>query len=328
MVLTAVMLSGVLSADFGHAAVIEPKVSTAKSLAHYMMGQVYDFLGLTKRAALEYQQAAQYDGSVYLIHLRLGAAFARLNMLDEAEQELKFVGELKEDELQSRYLLALIYATENEHEKAAREYEYILTRFSAADPQNTEIHAYLGQLYFAQRKYDQAIAQFENLLKLEPANTDVMYLLGSLYLEEARTGDAIRILEGSLKLAPDHDGSLNTLAYAYALEEIKLDEALDMIRRALDMKPNNGAYLDTLGWIYFKKGMFEEALASLLEAEKVLKDPVIYDHLGDVYFKQDQVEQAIAYWQKSLSLDPAQEEVDQKIRTAQSLRAQGKTDTP
>jgi hypothetical protein len=54
----------------------EERVSLAKGLAHYAMGQVYDLLGITDRAVLEYGEAVQYDESSYLSHLRLGAAYA------------------------------------------------------------------------------------------------------------------------------------------------------------------------------------------------------------------------------------------------------------
>ncbi|MCK5083063.1 MAG: hypothetical protein KAR31_09180, partial [Candidatus Omnitrophica bacterium] len=63
--------------------VYQDQVSTSKGLAHYAMGQVYDLLGITNRAVLEYEEAIQYDESSYLLHLRLGAGYARLNMLPE-----------------------------------------------------------------------------------------------------------------------------------------------------------------------------------------------------------------------------------------------------
>ena len=155
-ILTVVLLCSV-RAD---ALVFQDQVSTTKGLSHYAMGQVYDLLGMTNRAVLEYEEAIQYDESSYLSHLRLGAGYARLNMLPEAIEQLLLVGKFNSEDLQSHYLLALIYSTRQEYSKAAQEYELILKTFSEAEPQNIQIYNYLGQLYYSQKKYDQAIQKF------------------------------------------------------------------------------------------------------------------------------------------------------------------------
>ena len=183
-ILSIILLVAVfsLSACRAEAFVYQDRIATAKSLAHYAMGQVYDLLGLTNRAVLEYERAAQFDETSFVIRLRLGASYARLGMHNDAIKELRLVQQYNPEDLQSHYLMALIHSTRKEYDKAATEYEFILKTFSKAEPQNVEIYGYLGQLYYSQRKYDQAIEQFEMILSHEPQNADVMYLLGSLYL--------------------------------------------------------------------------------------------------------------------------------------------------
>ena len=67
---------------------------------------------------------------------------------------------------------------------------------------------------------------------------------------------------------------------------------------------DNGAYIDSLGWIYYKKGMFEEARIELEKAKELIgDDPVIYDHLGDVYLKIGSLKEAKDAWEKSLELE-------------------------
>ncbi len=305
--------------------VFQDRITTAKGLAHYAMGQIYDLLGQTKKAVFEYQQAAQFDEANYLIHLRLGADYARLDMLTQAKEELKLVGKYNPDELQSHYLLALIYSTEKDYDSAAREYEHILKTFSDAEPGNIDIYGYLGQLYYSQRKYKQAINQFEKILELEPENPDIMYLLGSLYLEIEDQRKAIELLQQSIALDPEHDGSLNTLGYVYAETDQRLDEAQSLVERALKVSPNNGAYLDSLGWVLYKRGRYEEALETFKEADALLKDPVIYDHMGDTYYKLNKFDEAIEHWKMSLELLPDQKKVLQKIESTQSIQARTNT---
>ena len=320
MVCAAICLLALVCPRSAGAFANEDRVALAKGLAHYVMGYRDDLLGQTNHAVLEYEKAAQFDTGGYLIHLRLGTGYARLNMLPEAINQLQVVHQLNPGDMQSHYLLALIYSNQRQYDDAAREYEIILKTFSKEEPQNLEIYGYLGQLYYSQRKYDQAIEQFEKILAVESSNADVMYMLGSLYLETDQKERAVAILKKSISIDPEHDGSLNTLGYIYAEEGKNLDEAMDLINRALAISPDNGAYLDSLGWGYYKKGVYDKALETLKKADAILKDPVIYDHIGDVCIKLNQAEEAVKYWKLSLELLPEQDSVLQKIESAENKR--------
>ncbi len=301
--------------------VFPERIALSKGLAHYAMGYIYDLLGLTTNAVFEYEKSSQFDETGYLIHLKLGTDYARVDMLEKAVDELNQVVKYHPENLQSRYLLALIYSDQKKYTKAAEEYEHILNKFSKAEPQNMEIYGYLGQLYYSQRKYDKAIKQFESILTIDSKNPDVMYLLGSLYLEVKKYDQAIDVLKKSLEIDPEHDGSLNTLAYLYAEEGKNLDDALNLVNRALAILPNSGAYLDSKGWILYKKGLYQESLEYLLKADTFINDPTVYAHIGEVYFVLGEKSKAIKYWELSLDLQPEQKDIIEKINKAKSTQA-------
>lgn len=301
-----------------HAA-MSPQEDQVKSISSYAIGVIHDLNGDTDSAVTAYEKSAQHKSSA-AAHLRLGADYARLGQLDKAAQELDLL--LKEDpeNVQGRYLLALIFTTRKDYDRAAKEYEKILTSLSAADPQNIEIYGYLAQLYYSQKNYDKAITEFEKVVALNPTeNADVIYLLGSLYLEVKNRDKALELFLRALKVDPQHDETLNSLAYLYAEDGVKLDEALEMVKRAIEIAPNNGAYLDSLGFIYFKKGDYSKAVEYLNKADSLLKDPVIYEHLGDVYLKMGEKESAKKFWKLSLKLLPGQDSVIAKLKSLGSL---------
>jgi len=298
------------------ASALENQDARAKSLTHYALGVMDDLQGLNEQALAQYKKSAEYEEN-YAVYLRLGADYARLGNLEEASTALRRVLDFDSQNVQARYLLAVIYSSQKEYTKAATEYEAILNSVKEADPANIEIYGYLGQLYYAQKEYDKAIKQFETIRSLEPNNADVLYLLGSLYLEVRDHKKAVDLFLKALEADPNHDGCLNSLGYLYADEGTKLDEAEDMIRRALKIDPHNGAYLDSLGWVYYKKGLYEQAISTFEEADSFLKDPVIYEHLGDVYSKLNKKAEAKKYWSLSLDLLPGQEKVLQKIKSLQ-----------
>ncbi len=103
--------------------------------------------------------------------------------LSQATAQLKAVTRLSPQEPQAHYLLALIYSSEHKFDLAASEYEIILKHAAQDDPANTDVYMYLGQLYYAQAKYPQAIEQFLKILDVDPDNTSALYLLGSVYAD-------------------------------------------------------------------------------------------------------------------------------------------------
>jgi len=306
-----ILIAGIAGESLASAELINQE-ERSKSLASYTMGVVYDLQGYTEKAIQEYEKSAQYDNN-YAAHLRLGTDYARLGQLEEARKELQLVLDQDPGNIQARYLLALIYSSSKDFDKAALEYEAILQSFSKAQPENKEIYGYLGQLYYSQRQYDKAIKQFETYLSLDPVNIDVLFLLGSLYLEQGDRKEAQEYFLRCTKVDPDHVDCLNSLGYLYAEQGLHLDKAEAMIQMALKTDPQNGAYLDSMGWIYFKKGEYDKALNYLNQADRFLDDPVIYEHLGDVYFQLDQLEEARKFWSLSLDMKPDQEEIREKI---------------
>jgi TPR repeat protein len=108
--------------------------------------------------------------------------------------------------------------------------------------------------------------------------------------------------------------AMNNLAYILAMQGVSLDEALALAGKAIETDSDNGAYLDTIGWVFFKKERYAEALARLLQAEKLLPDDYeVQNHLGETYLKLNQKEKAIAVWDRALSTveDP---EMEKQIR--------------
>ncbi len=287
----------------------------ALSVSHYLMGLMHDWNGRLQDAITEYEKASQKDPKSATIHLKLGADYARAGKFDEAIEELKKASELDPEDLQPHYLLALVYSTKQDSEKAAGEYETILKHYTKLDPKNVEVYSYLGELYYSQKKYDKAIEQFQHILAIEPKNADITFMLGAIYLDKTDRLKAVEYFKNTLAVDPEHEGGLNSLGYMYAEDNINLDEALGMVQKAVELSPENGAYLDSLGWVYFRKGMNAQALEYLQKASALVKDPVIFEHLGDVCYALNQWTDAENYWKQSLELSPQQDSVKQKLES-------------
>jgi Tfp pilus assembly protein PilF len=288
--------------------------SKVQGLAHYIMAVCDDLNGESAHAISEYQQSIKFNGLEPAPRLKLGAYYLRLEEVQKATVQLKAVTRISPQESQAHYLLALIYSSEHKYDLAAEEYEIILKLAVKGDPANTDVYMYLGQLYYAQEKYPQAIEQFLKIVLLDPANTSALYLLGSAYADSDDHTKAIEAFRKVLQLEPENSEALNSLGYMYAQDSVHLDEAIRMVRKAIEIDPANGAYYDTLGWALYKKGKYSESLVILQKAQTYIEDELLYDHIGDVFKALKQYTLACQYWRKSLDLAPHQILVQQKIK--------------
>ena len=243
--------------------------SKAQGLAHYIMAVCHDLNGESAQAISEYQKSVKFNGLEPAPRLKLGAYYLRLDQISKATAQLKAVTRLSPQDPQAHYLLALIYSSEHKYDLAASEYEIILKNAAQDDPADTDVYMYLGQLYYAQEKYPQAIEQFLKIVQLDPANTSALYLLGSVYADSNDHTKAIEVFRKVLQIEPENSEALNSLGYMYAEDGVHLDEAIRMVRKAIEIDPANGAYYDSLGWALYKKGMYAESLMALQKAADI-----------------------------------------------------------
>jgi len=145
----------------------------------------------------------------------------------------------------------------------------------------------LGSIFETMKEYRRAIEVIEEGLNQDDQNTELIYRLGVLLDKSGEKERAIEQMRRIIEIDPDHADALNYIGYTYAEQGIKLNEAMDLIQKALKIKPNSGYIIDSLGWIFFQKGLYDEAVTSLEKAFSIIPDdPIITEHLGDVYFKK------------------------------------------
>jgi tetratricopeptide (TPR) repeat protein len=61
-----------------------------------------------------------------------------------------------------------------------------------------------GKFYFVSEKYDLAIKEFKEALKIDKDNTEVLYSLGVAYESSNRLADARETYQRTLELDPNH----------------------------------------------------------------------------------------------------------------------------
>ncbi|MGB7219576.1 MAG: tetratricopeptide repeat protein, partial [Vicinamibacterales bacterium] len=178
----------------------------------------------------------------------------------------------------------------------------------------------LAQLYSDASRGPQAVKVLQDAQTRFPANNAIVFELGAVFDKQKKFADAEAAFQTVIRREPDHAPALNYLGYMLAERGERLDESVAYVKRALQVDPDNGSYLDSLGWAYFKASKFDLAEENLRRAaDQLMTNSVVQDHYGDVLAKLGRNEDAVAAWARALdgdgdSIDRAG--IDKKIRAA------------
>lgn len=118
----------------------------------------------------------------------------------------------------------------------------------AQDNKNVQAYESLGELYFKNKKYDQAEEVFKHLIKLRAAQGNGSASLKNGKLEEAET-EFLSLLDVDSRVALYYDD----LGQIYEMTG-KDEKALDAYLKAASIEPSNPKYLDKLIKLGIKAG--------------------------------------------------------------------------
>lgn len=172
----------------------------------------------------------------------------------------------------------------------------------------------IGRAYLIMEDYKSALPYYDALIstmsteELEK-NPQPKYLRGICLERLGRWEEAVGEFEFVLKNQPENADALNYLGYTWVDKGVNLNRAFTMIRKAVELEPKSGAIIDSLGWAHYKLGQYSEARIKLEEAaERSPSSATIIDHLGDVYWKLGRHREAGYQWERALGLDPTDKE--------------------
>lgn len=160
-------------------------------------------------------------------------------------------------------------------------------------PQNIEMHKLLGLCNINLGCYDEALNNFNFIIKINPDDALSLYYAASVYVEKNQFEEAETLLNEVIKLRPEYLDAYKTLAVIYlktqryekvfeyghkilkednkdiqiydilaaaAMENSGFDLAVDYLQKAVDIEPENPKYITKLGIAYFAAGKVTTAI--------------------------------------------------------------------
>ena len=172
-----------------------------------------------QEAADAFRQALKIDPKLSLARINLGIALFNLPDLPGAVREAQAAATAAPDAPQPSYVLGLIAKTQSRTDDAIAQFQRVLK----IDPNDVGTNVNLGQIYSQQRKYPEAIAAFRLALAAEPYNATALYNLGQALVRSGQREEGLRATARFQELR--QKGSATTLGTNY-LEQGRYAEAV------------------------------------------------------------------------------------------------------
>lgn len=232
--------------------------------AHYYKGVILERLGQRDDARLAFEKALQLNPSDAELSSLLGAFYINNDLIAEAEQFFNLVYGQDTIAPQSYFYRAKIASRKEELKEAIDLYRKAI---ETSGNNYAEAYHNLGILLKRSNKTDEAIAAYEQAIKLRPNYESAWYNLGLAYRSQARNNEAISAYEKAILINPIATKSMYNLALLYA-DIGNNDRAIRLFENIIDVDPDYAKAWYNLGLTHQKQERFQESIdiyAQMLE---------------------------------------------------------------
>jgi tetratricopeptide (TPR) repeat protein len=258
--------------------------------------------GDPEKAVLLLQDIVRQAPKLAAAHHYLGMAWAQQNKWPDAISALKQARTLAPTSSEIRTTLSRTYLAQGSLGPAITEGEAAV----AADPQNVSALALLADAHLLDGDTKRAQQRLKELLTLLPNDLSVHHRLGVVTHALHREDEAIAHFEQALKMKPDFVEPLEQIVVIMATQG-KVVQARERLVRHIAAHPQEPRFYNVLGRMLMQAKQFREAEAAFQKAlgldETLLET---YAYLGMLYAHEGKVKKAIEKFEAIVAKSPQQ----------------------
>jgi len=172
------------------------------------------------------------------------------------------------------------------------------------EPNNSIHYSNRGNAYYRQGEYQQAITDFDQAIRLNPNDADFYAGRGIAYSTKGEYQQAIADFDQAIHLEPNNAGFYCNRGIANLRNEYNMRAIADSDQTIL-LDPNNAIAYNVRGNAYCNLNEYPRAIADFDQAIRL--NPyvaVFYYNRGNAYSKQGEYQQAIDDYNQALKRDP------------------------
>jgi tetratricopeptide (TPR) repeat protein len=180
-------------------------------------------------------------------------------------------------------------------------------------PDNAEALNNLANVLAAKGADEAAIAQYQKALQIQPLYADAQYNLGNVLRKQGRLDEAIAHYRKAVEILPDNAAAQNNLGQALLLKG-DLNGAMACFEKTAAMSPDALAGWLDLGNGFLQKGDWDAAIACYRQAVKINpRSADICANLGLAFARKGEIKSAMDSWQQALEISPNQFSVQNNL---------------
>jgi tetratricopeptide (TPR) repeat protein len=178
---------------------------------------------------------------------------------------------------------------------------------------NYVMHSNYGGALFEEGRFDEALAHFNEALRINPKYADARRNAGIVLLRQGKIDEAITAFAEVLSYGGDWPVTHNYLGLAQA-QRGEFDLAVQNYNAALQLKPDYVEALKNLGIVLKEQGKTNEAISKWVKALEFEPDnPDVHYNMGIVMAEQSRYQQAIGHFNITLAAKPDWPEAHQNM---------------
>ena len=273
-----------------------------KARAHFQYGRALQGDGQKQQAEQQFRLAIRHLPG--FVEPRLALAEMEPNTPEgrrAAEEQLLTVLDLAQGNPPALFALARHYNARGDNTTAIRRYRELLQ----FDPEHSAGRYNLGLLLLDEERWEDARAQFNWLIEREPQNAKALFNRGRADYRLKRYDEAladyrqaIKLQHGTYPEAYLNMGLVQTAQKDYTAAE-------ESYRSALEQRTDYSTVWYNLGLLNMRKKDTEAALAAFKHAVELRKDySTAWYNMGVLYGREDRNEEAIRAYQEAIRLRP------------------------
>ncbi len=280
----------------------------------YNLGNVYLALERYPEATEAFSKATELNPGNALAWDSLGESYRAVKRQAEAEAAYRRAIQLDPTYAWPYHNLALVQVEQQQCEAALSLYRQAIERHGS-DQDRAVSWNNLGKVYYALGHRAEAMAAYEQAMKLDPAYAWPYNNLGVVYANQGDYEAALTLYRQAIARHNfDREEAVSWDNLANVLTSLgRYEEAITAYRQAVDLHPAYVIAWNSLGNVYQGVARYPEAIAAYQQALKLEPNSALaWNGLGDVYrllgqqpeTAQRRVEQAIEAYQRAITLDP------------------------
>ena len=206
-----------------------PAKTQAASRANNI-GVAYMNQQFTEKALNKFVEAAHADTDAVVPLVNEGLAYLYLRKLPESEETLKKATALDPQSVRAWYSLGVAAFTGGDQDAALIDFQHA----SALDAKDPDTHYFIGTIYSSQKKFEDAITQFNLALSVNPLHASAQFGLARALQREGKTEEARAHIKRFQEITDKKIGMLVSASYG---EQGRYATVQDMLATAKHAGP-------------------------------------------------------------------------------------------